>query len=143
MDEGAHAHLRLLERALKEEDPLERLARVVGEQGRVVRLLPLPDRIELIFDMSTLGIEVVALIVAAHADAPGVAAREELAERFRAFLRHRLVERLRAERDLAVLIVLGAPLRLAIGFEPTALIEVEQRAADLVRLQPLVERPRA
>src|SRR3546814_15234308 len=69
-----------------------------------------------------------------------VAPVEELAERVGARLRHRLVERLGAAGDLAVLTVLLAALGLAVREKAAPLVEVEQRPADLIGLEPFVER---
>src|SRR3546814_2649898 len=79
-----------------------------------------------------LRIEIIALAVAIQPHALLVAPVEELAERVGARLRHRLVERLGAAGDLAVLTVLLAALGLAVREKAAPLVEVEQRPADQI-----------
>ena len=74
--EQAQPDFLLLQRALEEQDAVERGAGGFGQQGGVIRGLRRPDLGELVLDVAALRVEVVALVVAVHPDAGGVAGGE-------------------------------------------------------------------
>src|SRR3546814_7528786 len=116
-------------------------ARFLGQQVGVMLGLLLPDAAELVIDVAALRIEIIALAVAIQPHALLVAPVEELAERVGARLRHRLVERLGAAGDLAVLTVLLAALGLAVREKAAPLVEEERSEAHTSEIQSLMRTP--
>ena len=102
-----------------------------------MRGLRLPDPGKFMLDMAALRIEIVSLSVPVQPDALLLACSKEFTERVSTSLGHGLVERLRAAGDLAFRAVLLPALRFAVGLEAATLVEVEERAADFMRFEPI------
>src|SRR5690606_21425018 len=133
--ETAIAHLNRLEGALVENDCFQMLPAFLGEHLRVMGRLRFPDGVELVAKQAAFGIKAIAvfgLVVRArqaggahaHALAGEAATIEIFAESAGAGRADLVSEAGNARGDLALVVV--APVRLAVGFEAPALVEMKQ-----------------
>lgn len=119
--------------------------RDVGHHIGVMGRLRFPYAFEFVFDMAALRVEIVSLRIAVQAHAGilafGQPGGKKLAHRLAPGRTHGFVQRLAAAGYLAVRAVLLAAFGFAVRLEPAPLVEMEQRAPDLVTFQRVSQRP--